>query len=384
MRKIICTVVLLVSFSTFGQTTLIPDPNFEQALIDLGYDNVLDGQVLTNNINTIDSLPLSGLTISSLSGINNFSALEFLNCEDCELTTIDLTNNSNLKYVNLTNNFLTSVNVSGLNLLSTLNLLYNQLSNIDISTNISLQNLDISQNLISNINVQSNSSLKNLDCSNNQLTALDLSNNLLLENLDCGNNSISSLNLGSLSSLVSLNCIYNLLTTLDVSQNQSLSVLNSSHNNLLTVDINGSMSLQTISLDFNQIMELNCSGTPLLKQLSMYSNNLNCLNIKNGNYTNWNNLAIQNNPNLFCIQVDDSVWASSNLSNWLDAQHAFSEDCNNACSTSFLDITENMLNYKKQLVKTINLIGQEVKPIPNTLYIKVFSDGTVEKVVNIE
>ena len=143
--------------------------------------------------------------------------------------------------------------------------------------------------------------------------------------------------------------MYNQLTTLDVSQNQSLTVVNSIHNNLSTVDINGSMSLQTISFDFNQISELNCSGTPQLKQLSMYSNNLNCLNIKNGNYTNWNNLAIQNNPSLSCIQVDDAVWASSNLNNWLDPQQTFSQDCNNVCSNSFLGVTEENINQNKHL-----------------------------------
>lgn len=384
MKKIICVLLMFVTFSSFGQYTSIPDQNFEQALIDLGYDNVIDGQVLTNSINTVDSLPLSGLTINSLTGINNFSALEFLDCEDCELTTVDLTNNSNLKYANLTNNFLTSVNVSGLNYLNTLTLLYNQLSNIDVSTNNSLQNLDISQNLISNLNVQGNSSLTSLDCSNNLLTTLDLSNNLLLENLDCGNNSISSLNLTQLSSLVSLNCIYNQLTSLDVSQNQLLTVVNSSHNNLSTIDINGSVNLQTISFDFNQISELNCSGTPQLKQLSVYSNNLNCLNIQNGNSINWNNLAVQNNPNLSCIQVDDAIWAASNLSNWLDPQQSFSQDCNNVCSTSFLSLNEYLINYKKQLIRTVNLLGQEVTPTSNTIYFKVFSDGTAEKVLKID
>jgi Leucine-rich repeat (LRR) protein len=384
MKQILLVIVLCHSVIVFGQYTFIPDPNFEQALINLGYDNNLDGQVLTNNINTIDSLPLSGLTISNLTGINNFSALEFLDCESCELTTIDLTNNSNLKYVNLITNFLTLVNVNGLDFLTTLTLSSNQLSNIDVSTNTSLQNLDISYNLISNINVQGNSSLLSLDCSNNLLTTLNLSNNLLLENLVCGNNSISSLNLSALSSLVNLNCMYNQLTTLDVSQNQSLTVVNSIHNNLSTVDINGSMSLQTISFDFNQISELNCSGTPQLKQLSMYSNNLNCLNIKNGNYTNWNNLAIQNNPSLSCIQVDDAVWASSNLNNWLDPQHSFSQDCNNACSNSFLGVTEENINQNKHLQKIINLLGQEVEYTPNTLLLYQYSDGTTEKVFTIE
>ena len=37
----------------FGQLTYVPDDNFEQELINLGYDNVLDDYVLTANINTV-------------------------------------------------------------------------------------------------------------------------------------------------------------------------------------------------------------------------------------------------------------------------------------------------------------------------------------------
>ena len=44
--------------------TNIPDDNFEQALIDLGIDDVLDDKVLTSNINTLGSLDISGKSIS--------------------------------------------------------------------------------------------------------------------------------------------------------------------------------------------------------------------------------------------------------------------------------------------------------------------------------
>ena len=38
--------------------TNIPDDNFEQALIDLGYDDVLDDLVYTENINGLTNLNL--------------------------------------------------------------------------------------------------------------------------------------------------------------------------------------------------------------------------------------------------------------------------------------------------------------------------------------
>ena len=40
----------------FGQYTSIPDSAFEQRLIDYGYDTIQDGNVLTSNISSIDSL----------------------------------------------------------------------------------------------------------------------------------------------------------------------------------------------------------------------------------------------------------------------------------------------------------------------------------------
>jgi Leucine-rich repeat (LRR) protein len=384
MKQILLVIVLCHSVFVFGQYTFIPDPNFEQALINLGYDNNLDGQVLTNNINTVVSLPFSGLSISSLNGISNFTALQYLDCEDCELTTVDLSSNINLKNVNLINNYLTSINISGLTLLDSLDLLFNQLTNIQLNTNSSIKYLRINENSLTNLNLSGNPNILYLSCQANQITSLDLTNNLLLKELYCGTNTLQALNVNHLTNLEFLSCYQNQINSLDVSQNQLLLTLNAASNNLTNVNINGSLSLQTASLDGNQLEELNCSGSPQLKQLSLYVNNLSCLNIQNGNNTNWNNLAIQNNPSLTCIQVDDAVWASSNLNNWLDPQHSFSQDCNNACSNSFLGVTEENINQNKHLQKIINLLGQEVEYTPNTLLLYQYSDGTTEKVFTIE
>ena len=50
-----------------GQNTNVPDDNFEQALIDLGYDDVLDHYVLTSNINDVSSLNLLNKNIQDFS-----------------------------------------------------------------------------------------------------------------------------------------------------------------------------------------------------------------------------------------------------------------------------------------------------------------------------
>ena len=71
--------LLLVPCLTMGQQTYIPDDNFEQVLINAGYDNVLDDYVLTSNINSITSLNVNSLNIHNLTGIEDFINLNYLN-----------------------------------------------------------------------------------------------------------------------------------------------------------------------------------------------------------------------------------------------------------------------------------------------------------------
>ena len=56
MEKIL--LLFMFPIFVFGQYTSIPDSMFEQRLIDLGYDTIHDGQVLTADIVNIDTLIL--------------------------------------------------------------------------------------------------------------------------------------------------------------------------------------------------------------------------------------------------------------------------------------------------------------------------------------
>ncbi len=62
----------------FGQQTYVPDDNFEQILINLGYDNVLDDYVNTSYIDTVTSLYVSYSFISDLTGTEDFISLKFI------------------------------------------------------------------------------------------------------------------------------------------------------------------------------------------------------------------------------------------------------------------------------------------------------------------
>ena len=106
--------LLVIGVCGFSQT-LVPDTNFEQALIDLGYDSgLLDGRVPTANINSISSLDVQAKNISDLTGIEDFVGLNILNCEDNLLNLLDVTQNLNLTQLFCGSNTLNSLNISAL------------------------------------------------------------------------------------------------------------------------------------------------------------------------------------------------------------------------------------------------------------------------------
>ena len=290
----------------YGQTTLIPDSAFEQALIDLGHDDVIDGSVLTANINGLTQLNVGYKNITNLSGIEDFVSLDTLKCESNDLDFIDLSSNTSLTYLNCHNNSLQfGINLTNLNVLWFLDL-WNctSLSSLDLSTNIALKWLWFDQTP--------------------WLTSLDLSNNLQLEIL-IGSNSA--------------------LTELDLSNNAAL-------------------------------QEVDCRG-----------NYLNCLNLKNGNNANIQNIDATFNFSLLCIEVDDTAYSNANWSNAnfnFEAQSLFSTDCNNACSSSSSAGIEQLTNTKKERIKIIDFMGRETQFKPNTPLIFIYSDGTRERVMEIE
>ncbi|MDG1934657.1 MAG: hypothetical protein P8I52_07185 [Flavobacteriales bacterium] len=164
--------------------TYVTDNNFEIALIGLGLDNTLNDTVLTAAIDTITFLDISFENISDLTGIENFTALTNLYCNNNNLTSLDLSNNTALTFLQCRANQLTSLDISNNTALTSLDCRANQLTSLDISNNTSLTTLDCNDNQLTSLDVSNNTSLTNLYCKYNQLTSLDLRNgnntNLLL------------------------------------------------------------------------------------------------------------------------------------------------------------------------------------------------------------
>ena len=109
MKKLL--LLSLFPFTAFGQYTSIPDANFELALLNYGYDFVIDGFVETSAIDTVTELMINNDDISDLTGIESFIALQSLFCYDNNLSTLNLVNNTQLFEVTCSNNNLTSIDL---------------------------------------------------------------------------------------------------------------------------------------------------------------------------------------------------------------------------------------------------------------------------------
>jgi len=167
--------------------------------------------------------------------------------------------------------------------------------------------------------IEAFTALTHLECVSNQLTSLDVSNNTNLTELSCQHNQLTSLDVSNNTALTYLNCSANQLTSLDVSNNTALTYLQCGANKLTSLDVSNNTAL----------VELYC-----------HSNKLIYLDVRNGNNTNMYSTyaALPDgalyagcytfmNPNLYCIDVDDASWSTTN---WfaIDSQSFFSVDCN--------------------------------------------------------
>ncbi len=346
--------------------TVIPDENFEQALIDLGYDTTIDGRVLTSNISGLTSLDVSSKNIADLTGIQAFTSLTDLSCGYNSLTSLNVSNLSSLYTLGCSGNQLTSINVNGLtslyylycdsNQLTSLNVsgltsLYdlhcdsNQLTSINVSGLTNLQNLQCGSNQLTSLNVNGLTNLGSLNCDSNQLTSLSItgltslyslgcSSNLLtslnlvgltnLQGLYCDSNSLSNLNFSELTNLVNLNCGNNQFTSLNLSSLTGLTTLDCYNNQLVSLNISGLQYLTHLACQGNLLTSLNVSGSVYLGELTCSENHLTDLNLSH--QINLNSLTCNFN-NIYCIIVADPVAAAANTAWIKDATASYSTNC---------------------------------------------------------
>lgn len=328
--KISVTFLFLLGFyvTTYCQNGYVPDDNFEQALIDLGYDTgPLDDSVAISEVEGIVELDLVALGIADLTGIKYFYALSRLDCSLNSLTTLDFTNNVQLEELNCELNALNSINVSENNMLKSLAFGYNEVTSIDLTNNFLLETLSFVGNSITTLNLYENTELLTLICTGNTLLGLDLGGNPNLELLECHATGISSLDLSANESLKTLICGFNVLDNLDLTNNEALIYLNCEANELTELDLSHTPLLEKIYLGFNNLGELNLTSNTELQTVDVRSNELTYLDMRNGVNTLIDVFRASENPLLTCIDVDNVDWSTANWTE-IDADANFSHDCN--------------------------------------------------------
>lgn len=283
IQKSILLFFLITSVSIqvmIAQTTLIPDANFEQALIDLGYDSgMVDGSVETANISGIITLNIFGEAIEDLTGIEDFVALVNLRVNDCQLTTLDLTNNLGLKEVKVYKNNLIDINLSNNAALETLLIYENQLSGIDLSNNINLVELNIRLNNLSSIDLSFNEQLEVLEIGGNVLEDLDVSKNPNLKELWCQENKLSSLNFSNNPLMEKIVASENLLEEVDISVCTVLKELWVLENSLAEINVSANTALKKLYLDNNLLQSIDLSTNVVLENFRVPGNLLTTIDV---------------------------------------------------------------------------------------------------------
>lgn len=205
------------------------DANFKAYCVE-NFDTNEDGEISLAEASTITHIDCGYKRIQSLSGIENFINLTYLDCWGNQLTSLDVSHNTALTYLSCYSNQLTSLDVSGCTALTVLLCVSNQLTSLDVSNNTALTDLRCEYNQLTSLDVSGCTALTSLNCESNQLTSLDVSGCTALDRLGCSSNQLTSLDVTHNTALYLIVCSSNQLTSLDVSNNSVLSIVNCLNN----------------------------------------------------------------------------------------------------------------------------------------------------------
>lgn len=348
----------------------IPDANFKAYLvgntsINTNADTEIqcsEAMAFTGTINCVN------MSISDLTGIEAFENILSLQCNNNQLTNLDVSSNIDLTSLECGNNSLTNLDVS-----NNINLAYfycnnNQLTSIDVTNNPALNYLHCYGNQLTSLNLNNNPALINLNADNNSITSLDITNCPNIEQIQVQYNDLSSFTKGTHNDLITFYASYNSFTSIDLSnlpllytasvQNASLTSVNVQNlpnlgylyltgNQLTNIDLSTCPNLESFYGNSNEFTALDFSNHMYLDELIVNNNLLTSLNFANGNNSNvgTNYFKANGNPNLNCITVDDVTYSNSNWTN-IDSWVSFSENCSgglavNQLSGSTFDIYPN-------------------------------------------
>ena len=310
MKKLLLTLTfLLYGLFANAQTITIPNLFFKEKLLSSSPGSYIakdlsgnyfkidandDGEIQQSEALQVKELYINNSNILSLEGIQYFTNLNILQCDDNDLITLNLSSNTALTSLRCDYNNLTSLNISNNAALTSLKCNNNLLTSLNVSNNTALISLWCNSNQLTSLNVSYNNALTELHCSFNQLTSLNVSNNSALTTLSCGLTALTTLDVSSNIALTKLFCQGNQLTSLNVSNNTALTILDCYGNQLSNLNINSNTSLTHLYCYSNQLTYLNVSNNTALSELYCHLNQITTLNLSSN--TLLTKLTCKNNP----------------------------------------------------------------------------------------
>ncbi|WP_460218199.1 DUF7619 domain-containing protein [Psychroserpens sp. MEBiC05023] len=237
-----------LSMQLLAQNVNIPDPNFKAALITNGFDTNGDGEIQLTEAELITELYMASKNISDITGIESFTNLTFINFNDNNLTSIDLSNNTMLEWVEVNNN---------------------QLSTIDLSPLIDLYIFNANNNNLTSIIVGDKPNMDSFLASGNQLTTIDFSmiGPTALEGIVLSDNLLTEIIFPSFFFSFSgyLYLDNNQLTSIDLSKSSGPFEFSCQNNNLEYINLKNSQYPETFLVDPNSYF--NIENNPNLSYL---------------------------------------------------------------------------------------------------------------------
>ena len=306
-----------------------PDANF-RSYVQTEFDKDGDKKLSSAEIAAVKEIIASLRGIKNLKGIEFFTALETLNCVQCELAALDVSKNTELTRLECWDNKLTALDVSKNTKLTRLGCWKNKLTALDVSKNTELTSLNCGFNKLTALDVSKNAKLEMLDCSGEtlsymNLTKLDVSQNKALKELDCYGIKMRELNVSGCTELEELDCGGNQLIALDVSNNVKLTRLRCGSNQLTALDVSKNLDLTGLYCRDNMLAVLDVSKNSKLESISCGKNGLTSLDLdqnKEITYVNLDNHQFYNKGTLpagetFDLKTLPGSFDPSRTKNWI-------------------------------------------------------------------
>ena len=327
-----------------------------------------------NNLDNLDIYNCTALedlkcfynpNLSTIQGLESCTALTLINCEDCAITSLNVTNLVNLENLLAARNLLTTLDAVGLSKLLNINVRGN-----DWLTELNCSSCDLVQLIVGGCTALNKlwcyyndelraitgladcTALTYLDCEDCAITELPGVNNMTnLQRLWARNNQLTgSLDVSNLSQL----------NRLRVSGNTSLTGLYCSECNLINLDVTGCTALSFLDCSINQLTDLNLSGCPSLEYIWCRSNQLTSLDLSpcNSNtlasidcmYNQISSLDVGRFANLYQLACTSNQISSLQLANhtqlknlWCETNHLTSLDLSGCTSLETVEALYNQI-----------------------------------------